>query len=180
MHEKNCSAVGLFCDHRDAEEAVMELQKAGFDMKKLSVVGKDYQTEESVIGYYNTGERMATWGKFGLFWGSIWGLLFGSAFLIIPGLGPVMIGGPLVSWILGALKPPCSGRPHRAGRRAFRYRNPRDSVIHYETALKANKFLLVVPGSAAEIAAAKEILLRNKAEEAHIHETPSDPQPLAA
>lgn len=68
MHEKNCSAVGLFCDHRDAEEAVMELQKAGFDMKKLSVVGKDYQTEESVIGYYNTGERMATWGKFGLFW----------------------------------------------------------------------------------------------------------------
>ncbi|MBK7900859.1 MAG: DUF1269 domain-containing protein [Azonexus sp.] len=181
MHEKNCSAVGLFCDHRDAEEAVMELQKAGFDMKKLSVVGKDYQTEESVIGYYNTGERMATWGKFGLFWGSIWGLLFGSAFLIIPGLGPVMIGGPLVSWILGALETALfTGGLTALGGALSGIGIPRDSVIHYETALKANKFLLVVHGSAAEIAAAKEILLRNKAEEAHIHETPSDPQPLAA
>lgn len=67
--EKNSSAVGVFRDHDDAESGVKELQKSGFDMKKLSVVGKDYHTEENVVGYYNTGDRVATWGKYGLFWG---------------------------------------------------------------------------------------------------------------
>jgi hypothetical protein len=45
MNKKCNSAVGLFSNHQDAESAVKELQKSGFDMKKLSVVGKDYQTE---------------------------------------------------------------------------------------------------------------------------------------
>jgi len=27
-------------------------------MKKLSVVGKDYHTEENVVGFYNAGDRM--------------------------------------------------------------------------------------------------------------------------
>ena len=45
MLEKNCSAVGIFGSHQDAEDAVKELQKSGSDMKKLSVVGKDYQNK---------------------------------------------------------------------------------------------------------------------------------------
>ena len=71
MPEKHKSAVGLFSNHQDAETLVKELQKCGHDMKKLSVVGKDYHSEENVVGYYNTGDCMATWGKFGLFWGWI-------------------------------------------------------------------------------------------------------------
>ena len=59
MPNKNSSAVGVFSNHQDAESAVKELQKSGYDMKKLSVVGKDYHSEENVIGYYNTGDRMA-------------------------------------------------------------------------------------------------------------------------
>ena len=76
--------VAVYNDHAGAEAAVKELQKAGFDMKKLSVVGRDYHTEEQVVGYYNTGDRMKLWGKFGAFWGGLWGLLFGSAFLACP------------------------------------------------------------------------------------------------
>ena len=40
-----------------------QLQRAGFDLKKLSIVGKDYHTEEDVVGYYNTGDRMKRWGS---------------------------------------------------------------------------------------------------------------------
>jgi hypothetical protein len=36
--------IGHFPSHTEAEQAVLELQKAGFDMHKLSIVGKDYQT----------------------------------------------------------------------------------------------------------------------------------------
>lgn len=63
------SVVAVFTSHQDAEAAIKELQQSGFDMKKLSIVGKDYHSEENVIGYYNLGDRVATWGKFGAFWG---------------------------------------------------------------------------------------------------------------
>lgn len=170
MSEKNCSAVGIFRSHDDAEVAVKELQKSGCDMKKLSVIGKDYQTEDSVVGYYNTGDRMATWGKFGLFWGTIWGLLFGSAFLVIPGLGPIMVGGPLVSWIVGVMETALvTGSLTAIGGALASIGIPKDSVVRYETALKANKFVLVVHGTAQEVEKAKSILMQNKAEEATVH-----------
>jgi hypothetical protein len=33
--------VGIYAAHTDAEGAVKTLQKSGFDMQKLSIVGKD-------------------------------------------------------------------------------------------------------------------------------------------
>jgi len=33
------------------KESIPSLQKVGFDMGKLSIVGKDYHTEEHVIGF---------------------------------------------------------------------------------------------------------------------------------
>ena len=98
------AVIALYNTHTEAEEAVRELQKSGFDMQKLSIVGKDYQTEEEVVGYYTTGDRMKAWGKTGAFWGGLWGLLFGSAFFLIPGIGPPLAAGPLVGWIIGALE----------------------------------------------------------------------------
>ena len=65
------SVVAVFESHERAENAIRELQKDGFDMKKLSLVGKDYHTEEHVVGYYTTGDRMLYWGKLGAFWGRL-------------------------------------------------------------------------------------------------------------
>jgi hypothetical protein len=98
------AVVAIYETHSQAEEALKELQRAGFDMTKLSIVGKDYHTEEHVVGYYNTGDRMKRWGKSGAFWGGIWGLLLRSAFFAIPGIGPVLLAGPLVAGIVGALE----------------------------------------------------------------------------
>src|SRR5208283_297644 len=64
-------AVATFNTHGEAENAVKELQKSGFDMKKLSIMGKDYHTEEQVVGYYHTGDRMKYWGKLVAFWGRL-------------------------------------------------------------------------------------------------------------
>jgi uncharacterized membrane protein len=84
---KNNSIVAVYPSHTAAEAAIKELQQSGFDMKKLSIVGRDYHTDEHVVGYYNAGDRMKVWGKTGAFWGGLWGLLFGSAFFWVPGLG---------------------------------------------------------------------------------------------
>src|ERR1700728_1954880 len=97
------SVVAVYQTHTEADRAVKDLQRDGVDMRKLSIVGKGSHTDEQVVGYYNTGDRMKDWGKTGAFWGGFWGLLFGSALFMIPGLGPILAAGPVVAWIVGAL-----------------------------------------------------------------------------
>jgi uncharacterized membrane protein len=174
--QDNQAVIATFTDHGAAESAVKELQKAGFDMKKLSIVGKDYHTEEHVVGYYNLGDRVATWGKFGAFWGGLFGILFGSAFVLIPGIGPVVIGGPLVSWLLGALESALVvGGLSALGAALFSIGIPKDSIIQYETEVKAGKFLLVAHGTEAEMARAAEILKNSGAQAVDTHPTTLQP-----
>jgi hypothetical protein len=42
--------VAIYNTHAEAESAIKELQRSGFDIKKLSIVGKEYHSEEHVIG----------------------------------------------------------------------------------------------------------------------------------
>ncbi|OEU49444.1 MAG: permease [Desulfobacterales bacterium C00003060] len=163
-------AVGVFDTHTNAEGAVKELEKAGFDMKKLSIVGKDYHSEEHVVGYYNAGDRMKAWGKLGAFWGGLWGMLFGAAFFVIPGIGPVAVAGPFVTWLVGALEGAVViGGLSALGAGLFSIGIPKDSVLRYESALKADKFLLVAHGTADEVAKAADIIKTSGAAESAVH-----------
>jgi hypothetical protein len=156
---KTNSVVAIYGTHTQAEEAVKELQRSGFDMKKLSIVGKDYHTDESVVGYYNAGDRMKYWGKQGAFWGGLWGMLFGAAFFAIPGLGPILVAGPLVAWILGGLEGAVVvGGLSALGAGLYSIGIPRDSVVQYEAALKADKFLVLAHGTADDVTTARSIL----------------------
>jgi hypothetical protein len=67
MLEKT-SVIAMFDQHVQAEAAVKQLQHADFDMTTLSIVGKGYDTEENVVGYYTAGDRMKHWGAHGAFW----------------------------------------------------------------------------------------------------------------
>jgi len=171
MITRNSSIVAIYPSHPTAEAAVKELQQSGFDMKKLSIVGRDYHTDEHVVGYYNTGDRMKRWGKTGAFWGGIWGWLFGSAFFFIPGIGPLVMAGPVVGWLVGALEGAVVvGGLSALGAGLYGLGIPKDSVLQYETALKTDKFLLIAHGSADEINRAKEILNRTKPEALEHHQ----------
>ena len=171
MMTRNNSIVAIYPSHPTAEAAVKELQQSGFDMKKLSIVGRDYHTDEHVVGYYNTGDRMKRWGKTGAFWGGIWGWLFGSAFFFIPGIGPLVMAGPVVGWLVGALEGAVVvGGLSALGAGLYGLGIPKDSVLQYETALKTDKFLLIAQGSADEINRAKEILNRTKPEALEHHQ----------
>ena len=153
------SVVAIYHTHTEADQAVKELQRGGVDMHKLSIVGKGYHTDEQVVGYYNTGDRMKYWGKVGAFWGGFWGLLFGSALFMIPGLGPILVAGPLVAWIVGALEGAVVvGALGALGAGLYSIGIPKDSIVKYETALKTDQFLLIAHGTAAEVAKAKDII----------------------
>jgi len=156
--EKN-AAIAVYDSHSEAEEAIKELERGGFDMKKLSIVGKDYHTEEHAVGFYNTGDRVKAWGKTGAFWGGLWGLLLGWAFFFIPGIGPLMIAGPLVAWLVSALEGAVVvGGLSAIGAALYSLGIPKDSVINYETAIKAGKFVVIAHGTAEEVERARNIL----------------------
>jgi hypothetical protein len=169
MTEHN-AAVGIFDSHIKAETSIKELQRAGFDMKKLSIVGKDYDPEEHIVGYYNTGDRMMVWGKMGAFWGGFWGLLFGSALFVIPGIGPLLVFGPLVGWIVGALEGAAVvGGLSVLAAGLYSIGIPKDSIMQYETAIKSAKFLVIAHGTADEVAKAKGILETAGAAQIDVH-----------
>ena len=157
------AVVAIYDTHVDAEKAIRELQKSGFDMKQLSIVGKDYQTEEGVVGYYTTGDRMQSWGRMGAFWGGLWGMMFGSAFFLIPGIGPLLAAGPLVAWIVGALEGAVVvGSLSALGAGLYSIGIPKDSIIQYETQIKAGKFIVITHGSPDEVTKSKDTLAATK------------------
>lgn len=172
MSEQN-AVVGVYDTHLGAEAAIKELQRSGFDMKQLSILGRGNHTEEHVVGFYNIGDRMKVWGTRGAFWGGFWGLLFGSAFLVIPGFGPVMVFGPMVALIVAALENAVVvGGLSALGAGLYGAGIPKDSVLEYETALKTDKFVVVAHGTSEEAAKAKSILDTTGAARVVAHEAP--------
>jgi hypothetical protein len=167
---KTNAAVAVYASHADAESAIKSLQKSGFDMKKLSIVGKDYHTEEHAIGYYNTGDRVKFWGKAGAFWGGLAGILFSSAFLVIPVVGHIIVLGPIVASLIGGLE---GAAVVGAGSALFAalvgLGIPKDSVIQYENDVKAGKFLVLAQGTQEDVARAKEILAVSKPTVVAVH-----------
>lgn len=167
---KNGVTVAISDSHQKAEKVVKELQESGFDMKKLSIVGKDYHEEDKVIGFYNTGDRMKNWGSAGAFWGGIWGLVFGSGFFLIPGVGPVMLAGPIVASLIGGLEGAVVvGGLSALGGALFGIGIPKNSVLQYETAIKADNFLVIAHGTEEELARAKKIMSDSSASEVNVH-----------
>jgi len=164
------SVIAVFADHNAAEAAVKKLTTAGFEMKNLSVVGKGYQTDEKVVGFYNAGDRIKFWGKRGAFWGGLWGLFFGGLFLTIPVVGHVVVLGYLATIaIAGIENAVIVGGMSALGAALYSIGIPKDSIIQYETALKADRFLVTAHGTAEEMARAKTILGTANASRVDMH-----------
>ena len=169
MSETN-AVVAIYDTHSQAEDALKELQRSGIDMKKLSIVGKDDHTEEQVVGYYNTGDSMKYWGKLGASWGALWGMLFGSAFFAVPGIGPVLVAGPLVAWIVGALEGAVVfGGMGVIGAALSSMGLPKENVAQYETAIKSDRFLVLAHGTVDEVVKAKDIMQTTRPAEVSLH-----------
>ncbi len=164
------AVVAIYETHEAAEAAVKALEKAGLDMKHLSIVGTEYRTEEQAIGFYTAGDRMKVWGTRGAFWGGLYGVLFGGALFLIPALGPLVVMGPLVGWIVGALEGAVlGGTVGIFGAALTSIGLPEDAVVRYELAVKAGKFLVLVRGNGDMIEHAHGVLKLTGAAELVAH-----------
>ncbi|MBI3861895.1 MAG: general stress protein [Planctomycetia bacterium] len=164
------SVVAVFESHDQAEAAIRTLRENGFDMKNLSIAGKDCHKEGHAVGDYTTGDRMWHSGKLGAFWGGFWGLFLGSAFFWVPGIGQLLVAGPLVMWIFGALdEAAVVDRLNALGAALHRIGIPKSSVVRYETEVKNGKLLLVAHGTPEDVERAQEILHQTQAQTSTVH-----------
>jgi hypothetical protein len=153
------TTVAVFPNHQAAERAVKRLIEAGFDMKNLSLVGKGYHSEEKVTGFYGMGDRVKFWGTRGAFWGGFWGLFFGGLFLTVPIIGHVVVLGYLAAVVAsGVENAVVVGGLSALGAALYSLGVPKDSVLNYESDLKADGFLVMARGSEAEVERAKALL----------------------
>ncbi|MEO5806456.1 general stress protein [Devosia sp.] len=153
------AAVAVFEQHADAESAIKKLTSAGFDMKKLSVVGKGFHTDEKVVGFYNMADRVQFWGSRGAVWGALWALFFGGLFLVTPVIGPIIALGYVATSIMAAIEGAVVvGGLSALGAALYSIGIPKDSVVRYESAIEADGFVVMAHGTTEEVARAKAIL----------------------
>jgi hypothetical protein len=149
----------VFNTHVEAEEAIQTLSRAGFDVTQLSLIGKGYHSEEHPIGFYTAGDRIRSWGGIGAFWGGIWGLLLAPAVFFLPGIGLVALAGPVVAALVGALEGAVVvGGLSALGGALMQIGVSEDRVIKFETALKVDKYVLMIHGGPEDIAKARAVL----------------------
>jgi hypothetical protein len=178
--EDQRSVVAIFVEHSTAEKAVRELKKWDPDIRRVSIVGRDYQNQDSVVGFYTTGERVRYWGKMRAFWDGFWSLLGGAGLFIVPGMGLVVVAGPVGVWIIDALEGAISvGGVTALGAGLVSLGVPKDNVLKYESSIKAGKFLLISQGTVEEVNRTRDILQTAEAEEVEIHHMPPEPARVA-
>ncbi len=177
MTEPN-TVIAVFKDHEEADAAVRKLAGGGIDMKHLSVVGKGYHTDEKVVGFYNMGDRVKFWGTRGAFWGGLWGWLFGGVFLMVPVIGHLVVIGYLAAMVVSALEGAVVvGGLSALGAALYSSGIPKNSIVAYESALKADGFLVMAHGTAEEMSRARTILSAFNPASLDLHGTPVAAEP---
>jgi Heat induced stress protein YflT domain len=164
-------AVAVYPDHASAEDAVRRLLKAGYSMKDVSIVGRDFEMTEEPVGFLSTGDFAKVGAGTGAWVGGLFGLLVGAAFLILPGVGPVVVAGPLSAALLGGLEGALAGAALGALTGALIGLGvPKQQALKYEAQIKAGKFLVIARGTPEQIERAKEILATGQHEEVKVYE----------
>jgi len=152
----NTTAVRIVNPRAEAVATIKELQRLGFDIiDKLSIVGKDYHSKQRLtgtIGTHNSCERMQDWETLGAFWGNLWGLLSRSGFFYIPGIGPVIVFGPLGDRIIRARRDGgLVGGLNALGAGLCSIGIPKHRIIEYERALQSHKFIVIAHSKTDEM-----------------------------
>jgi hypothetical protein len=159
------TVIATYPDHASAEDVVRRLQKEGIPMQDLSIVGKDFQTVEQPLGFVTTGAVAGEGASIGAWTGGIFGLLIGAAFLILPGLGPVVVAGPLAAALIGGIEGALAGAAFGGLTGALVGMGiSRDKAIRYESQVKAGNFLVTLRGDESQIERARSLFAAGKAE----------------
>jgi len=157
--EKNRVIVAVYADEKKTEAIVRRLIDKGCQMDLISVLGQLHASGDDTLGIYhlNVGDRMKAWGKQGLCWGGLWGLLAGAAgLLMIPGVGAVAAAGYIVEAIAGGavVGAGTMGGAAALSQLAVAYHRvgiPEAKIESLHKVIEDGKYVLMMRGAASEL-----------------------------
>lgn len=164
------SAVGIFDTFGLAQEAVQELRRSRCNIRKLSLIGRDAETDGHALICYQTLELAPREARCLMRAPGLWGMLLGAVFMWVPGLGGLVVGGPLAMEISLAIEGRAAagdGNVVQTGLGSMGI--PRESVMKYEMALRACKFVLVFHDTREQVEKTHRVLVWAKATETDLH-----------
>lgn len=148
------TTVGIYDTHEKAIEAVEELNRAGFPVQQLSLIGKAVVIDELMHVKNNRRIKNAP-AIIGAILGPILGILIGVKVFAIPGLGFLFGTGAFLGALAGfPLGIACGGVLTLFATLVIKSR----SVLKYNEHIKEKGFQVIAHGNKAEVNRAKEIL----------------------
>lgn len=164
--------LGIFQNQANAEEALTELEDAGYNVKDISIIMKDRGQAEALRSSTgaNIGEGVAEGVTTGAVIGGLAGLLIGVGAIAIPGVGALLIGGPLSAalGLTGAAATTVSGAATGAiaGGLLGALVNlglPEENAREYETRIREGGILLAVPVSNTQVGEVRGVFTEHNA-----------------
>lgn len=142
--------VANYQTQQQVEDAIKKLKKSGYDITKLSVIGTECHTEQSILGYFNIYDKMEKWSTLVFFAVGLCGLLFGLLFIFNFAASFPYFKIPIIyaciAILLGATLP------------LIGMGFSKDKTIKYKTEVKARKFALFAQETNAKIEMIRTIL----------------------
>jgi hypothetical protein len=173
-------AVGIFANRRDAEQALIELRDAGFDMRKVSVIVKNAGANDRLggVGVADREDDPVEGGTkagaaAGAVTGGLIGLVGGLSLVAFPVLGAAAEAGiVLANTLLGGAIGAAGGALVGA---LIGWGVPEDQARYYDERVSQGDYLVVVEGTAEEILRAEAILERRGIRDWGIYDAPDSP-----
>jgi hypothetical protein len=161
----NNATLTVFKSHGDAEAALRQLARNSYDLAKISVVGRDGDDERGLSCKLVSDGGATPSAKAGPPWGGIKGMLVGYGSFVVPGIGSLIVAGPLLTWIvraMGTVVEPDKLDAMSAGLEQLAI--PKESIQRCHGALKSGKVVLIAEGTAMAMILAREVLRRTPVE----------------
>ncbi|HET9039028.1 MAG TPA: general stress protein [Gemmatimonadales bacterium] len=134
------TVVGMFTNRPDAEAAIRELKAAGFGEDRIGVALQNRDEQRDLME--TTGTEAAEGAAKGAVSGGVVGGLIGLlGSLLIPGVGPIVVGGVLASTLTGAGIGAATGGVIGA---LVGLGVPEDDARHFDEGLRSGRTLVTV------------------------------------
>jgi hypothetical protein len=162
--------VAVYADFEEAKAAVRHIESNDIPHRCVSLVRHSVKAEVPDEEELDYGDKSETYAAKGAGAGGLLGLLLGAPIIAIPGIGPVLLAGPIATGMVGAIVGGFLGAMSGWG-------VARDRISKYEQLVREGKTLIVVHGEPDEVARAKELLQDTEAERVRLYASTSVDDP---
>jgi uncharacterized membrane protein len=153
--------IGIFDTPREAQRAMEMVRDSNLSLEDVSIISRAAEHGVSVEG----GDDVSA--SEGATVGAVWGGVVGLASLVIPGVGPIIVGGALATAVASAITGALTGAVVGGVAAALIHVGgiSEDEARHYESLVHSGKTLVAVTASDAATRHVLRVLTKAGAEQ---------------